>query len=152
MYVSETLNVTVACQSKETVNELARLEYEGFGDKLKSELEAKFSSRNWQAIFKSDDAKTEEKQSNQRRFWLPQAMLLVRDNPEFSDAKIAGLVDKHKGTLSRSREYQIAAALARGSKGSLTDLPKGFITRKSDVRDVEAITSKDNPADMDWDE
>lgn len=57
--------------------------------------------------------------------WLPEALLLVRDNPEWSDNKIAGKVDVWASTLSRSPEYQRGATLARGKK---EDLPKGHRT------------------------
>ena len=48
--------------------------------------------------------------------WLAEAMLLVKDHPEWSDAEIARRVGKDKSQLSRSREYQAAAALARQPK------------------------------------
>ena len=48
--------------------------------------------------------------------WLARAMLLVRDNPEWSDAKIVREVGRHNSRLTRSREYKIAAALARGQR------------------------------------
>jgi hypothetical protein len=75
-------------------------------------------------------------------------MLLVHDHPEWSDAHIAYQVNKNPGTLSRSREYQAAAAMARGDKA---DRHKGHITvdPQSGQRDVEAYS--DDPAERDWD-
>jgi hypothetical protein len=54
--------------------------------------------------------------------WLAKAMLLVNKHPDWTDAKIAAEVGKDPSTLSRSPEYQQAAAMARGSKD---DRPKG---------------------------
>jgi hypothetical protein len=76
-------------------------------------------------------------------FWLARAMLLVRDHPDWSDATIAENVGKHKSTLSRSREYQAAAQMARGKK---EDRPRGFITvdAETDLHDLDAF-STDSP-------
>ncbi len=84
----------------------------------------------------------------QRAQWLAQVMLLVRDHPNWSDAEIARRVDKHKSTLSRSKEYQAAAAMARGVK---EDRHRGHISVDADsgLRDVEAYS--DDPAERDWD-
>ena len=54
----------------------------------------------------------------ERAKWLATAMLLVRDHPEWSDAEIARRVSKAPSTLSRSPEYQAAAAMAIPSGGS----------------------------------
>jgi len=74
----------------------------------------------------------------QRAKWLAEAMLLVRDRPDWSDAEIARQVGKHPSTLARSKEFKSAAALARGDK---TDRLQGNITVDSDsgLRDVEAV-------------
>ena len=45
--------------------------------------------------------------------WLAKAMLLVKEHPEWPDSDIALEVGVHKGTLSKSQEYQAAADLAR---------------------------------------
>ncbi|MDG2012399.1 MAG: hypothetical protein P8J33_02770 [Pirellulaceae bacterium] len=81
--------------------------------------------------------------------WLAQAMLLVRDNPGWSDAEIARRVGKNKSTLSRSKEYQNAAAMARGEKDNRK---RGHITvdPESGLRDIEAYS--DDPAERDWDQ
>jgi len=63
--------------------------------------------------------------------WLADAMLQVRDHPEWSDAEIARQVRVNPSTLSRSPEYQAAAAMARGDKACL---PKGQITVDPDDR------------------
>lgn len=78
--------------------------------------------------------------------WLAKAMLMVRDHPDWSDAEIARRVGKSPGTLSRSKEYQMAAKLARGSK---TDRPTGYVTVDPDsgAADVEAVAPKAAPAD-----
>ena len=87
--------------------------------------------------------------STQRAQWLAMAMLLVRDNPDWPDAKIAKEVGKDKSTLSRSREYQVAAAMARGNK---EDRHRGHISvdPESGLRDVEAYS--DDPVEHDWDD
>jgi hypothetical protein len=83
--------------------------------------------------------------------WLAKAMLLVNANPDWSDAKIAKEVGIHPSQLSRSLEYQGAAALARGKK---TDLPSGHydINPDTGARTLEAYSSDDDPAEMDWDD
>jgi len=45
--------------------------------------------------------------------WLAEAMLMVRDNPAQSDAAIARAVGVHRSQLTRSREYKLAAGMAR---------------------------------------
>ncbi|MDG2012840.1 MAG: hypothetical protein P8J33_05010 [Pirellulaceae bacterium] len=86
--------------------------------------------------------------SEQRAKWLAQAMLLVRDNPGWSDAEIARRVGKDKSTLSRSREYQNAAAMSRGVTG---DRNRGHITvdPESGLRDVEAYSDDSAERDLD---
>ena len=86
--------------------------------------------------------------SEQRAKWLAQAMLLVRDNPGLSDAEIARRVGKDKSTLSRSREYQNAAAMSRGVTG---DRNRGHITvdPESGLRDVEAYSDDSAERDLD---
>ena len=76
-------------------------------------------------------------------------MLLVRDNPGWSDAKIARRVNVDRSTLSRSKEYQMASAMARGDK---TDRPEGHVKVDSETgkMDVEAYID-DDPAKRNWD-
>ncbi|MEE2707790.1 MAG: hypothetical protein VX988_12120 [Planctomycetota bacterium] len=85
----------------------------------------------------------------EKRQWLAEAMLLIQDHPEWSNAEIAEQVEIHPGQLSRSKEYKIAAALARSPKG---DRRRGHITldSKSGQRGVEAYS--DDPAERDWDD
>ena len=64
--------------------------------------------------------------------WLAKAMLLVKENPEWPDSDIADEVGVHKGTLSRSPEYQAAADLARAPKKAPT---KGHV-------DIDPVTGK----------
>ena len=60
----------------------------------------------------------------QRQYkWLAEAMLLVNEHPEWSDAEIARKVGKDKSRLSRSKPYQMAADLARQPK---KDMPTGY--------------------------
>ncbi len=84
--------------------------------------------------------------ANEKFIWLAKAMLLVQAHPDWSDAKIARKVDKNASTLSRSKQYKAAAAMARGNK---RDLPQGFITvdPSSGLRDVEAVTTECGHAD-----
>lgn len=91
------------------------------------------------------DTRREARNGN-RMEWLAMAMLMVRDHPDWSDAEIARRVEKNAGTLSRSKEYQTAASLARGSK---TDRPAGYITVAPDsgLADVEAVAPSRAPAD-----
>jgi AraC-like DNA-binding protein len=71
--------------------------------------------------------------------WTFKAMLLVEQNPEWSDAKIAEQVGISPSQLSRSDMFQAASGLARGDRGSLT---KGFILSNGDgaATDVVAIS------------
>jgi len=82
--------------------------------------------------------------------WLAEAMLLVQEHPTWSDAAIADKVGKHPSTLSRNRPYQTAAAMARGRK---QDLPAGhqMIDPDTGLRDIEAYSDRDDPAELDWD-
>lgn len=80
--------------------------------------------------------------ANERRaIWLATAMLLVRDHPGWSDAEIARRVGKNKSTLSRSKEYQAAATMARGAK---EDRRRGHRTvdLETGQRDVEAYSDE----------
>jgi hypothetical protein len=81
--------------------------------------------------------------------WLAKALLLVRDHPKWSDRFIAQRVGVHPSTLSRSREYQMAAAMARGSKD---DLRRGQVTVDPETgqQDIEAYD--DQPGRPAWDE
>jgi hypothetical protein len=82
--------------------------------------------------------------------WLGMALLLVKDHPDWSDAEIARRVGVHPSTLSRCPVYQVAAALARGSK---VDIPQGHVRvdPTTGQQDVEAYSDSDDPANMDWD-
>jgi hypothetical protein len=59
---------------------------------------------------RSDDA---SKPKRPRGQWLAQAMMMVRDQPELSDAKIADSVGVHPSTLCRDEEYRRVADMAR---------------------------------------
>jgi hypothetical protein len=93
----------------------------------------------------------EESPAEKRAQWLAKAMLLVRDNPDWSDARIAKEVGVHPSQLTPKRcpEYQVAAGLARASK---TGVPQGYVTIDSatGLRDVEAVAApiaKDDQSD-----
>ncbi|MFN5944959.1 MAG: hypothetical protein ACK5ZG_14805 [Phycisphaerae bacterium] len=80
--------------------------------------------------------------------WLANAMLTVRDHPEWSDASIADSVGIDKSRLSRSPEYQKAAQMARSLK-----IPRGSATYTEDISGVEAIDDSFNlnrPASRQW--
>lgn len=74
-----------------------------------------------------------------KKRWLADAMLLVRDHPEYTDRQIAENIGVHPSQLSRSKEYQRAADLVRGQK---THLPRGRIQIDPDtgLRDVEGYS------------
>lgn len=93
------------------------------------------------------DKQPSQASSKGERFeWLAKAMLMVRDHPDWSDARIAREVGKNPGTLSRNREYKLAAKMARGSKN---DRPRGYYDKTSDDGSLglEAIAPADAPAD-----
>lgn len=79
--------------------------------------------------------------------WLANAMLQVQAHPDWTDARIALEVGKHKSTLSRNKTYQMAAAAARAPTSDFTG---GFETvnesRSGRRRDVEAIDDSFSPA------
>lgn len=83
-----------------------------------------------------------------RARWLAEAMLLVQDHPDWPDRRIADAVSIDPGTLSRAKEYQAAAALARGEKGNAT---RGHITTNPDTgqSDVEAYADDDDSDRLD---
>jgi hypothetical protein len=78
--------------------------------------------------------------------WLAKAMSVVQEHPDWSDSAIAQNVGRHPSQLSRSREYKIAAALARGDRSSIVG---GFVVKNDDngPSDVEAIS--DAPVEPD---
>ena len=73
--------------------------------------------------------------------WLAKAMLTVRDNPDWSDAKIAKVVGKNRATLSRCSEYQTAATLARSGR----ELTKGYRTDGESGGRLEAVANPSTP-------
>jgi hypothetical protein len=90
------------------------------------------------AVQPAADAAEPSTKTERRSEWLAKAMLLVRDHPKWSDRTIAKRVRKNASSLTRSREYQAAAALARGGKDQLV---RGFLRRDADGgRTVEART------------
>lgn len=81
-----------------------------------------------------------ETRRERRMYWLAQAMLTVRDYPEWSDAEIARLVGVSKSTLSRAREYRRAARFARKPK-----TPAGSVTVANGDRELEAVDDSFDP-------
>lgn len=75
-----------------------------------------------------------------RAKWLAEAMLTVRDHPEWSDATIAERVGIDKSRLSRSPEYRAAASMARTPK-----TPAGSVTVANGDREVEAVDDSFDP-------
>lgn len=84
-----------------------------------------------------------------RMEWLAKAMLLVREHPEWPNAKIAQNVGVDPAQLTKKRcpEFHAAAALARDGTPR-----RGHVTfdRDSRTSDVEAY-DEDDPAQRDWD-
>lgn len=75
-----------------------------------------------------------------RAKWLAEAMLTVRDHPEWPDATIAERAGIDKSQLSRSPEYQMAAQMARSPK-----TPDGSVTVADGDRSVEAVDDSFDP-------
>jgi len=65
-----------------------------------------------------------------RATWLADALLLVREYPEWSDAKIAREVNVHRTTLCRCPEYRTAASMAREPRKTL---PRGRVDRSGGI-------------------
>jgi len=83
-----------------------------------------------------------------RAKWLAEAMLTVRDHPEWSDATIAERAGIDKSRLSRSPEYQAAARMARTPK-----TPNGSVMIADGDRSVEAVDDSfdpNRPASRQW--
>jgi hypothetical protein len=75
-----------------------------------------------------------------RHRWLAEAMLMVRNHPDYSDARVAELVGINKSQLSRSPEYRTAAALARRC---ITR--SGNVLHTDGVRSIEAVDDTVDP-------
>lgn len=75
--------------------------------------------------------------------WMAEAMLCVHDHPERSDRKIAKEVGIDPAQLSRCKEYQVAAKMARGDR----EPRKGFVTSDpaSGLTDVDAVIEDPDP-------
>ena len=79
-----------------------------------------------------------------KRVWLSHAMLLVQDRPDWSDAAIAREVGRNPSQLSRSKEYRIAAELARGGRSSIRN---GFIVKDDDTGTLDVEAYSDGPTE-----
>lgn len=82
-----------------------------------------------------------------RNEWLARAMLLVREHPEWFDARIARECLISPSSLSRSREYKAAAGMARQEGGRI---PRGFRVRDDATMlwDVEARAEETEDAGL----
>lgn len=83
-----------------------------------------------------------------RAKWLAEAMLTVRDHPEWSDVTIAKRVGIDKSRLSRSPEYRAAASMARTPK-----TPAGSVRIANGDRELEAVDDSfdpNRPASRQW--
>jgi hypothetical protein len=83
--------------------------------------------------------------------WIAEAMLLVKEHPDWPDRQIAARVRVHPSQLVEDRcpEYAMAAALARGERG---DRPPGHVQfDEGGLRSVDGYSSEDDPARKDWD-
>jgi predicted RNA-binding Zn-ribbon protein involved in translation (DUF1610 family) len=85
----------------------------------------------------AEQSATSETREGNKRAQLAEAMLCVRDHPKWSDRKIAKAVKVAASTLSRSRVYQAAAAMARTDKAGAK---RGHnIVDNTGLHDVQAI-------------
>lgn len=85
------------------------------------------------------DAPKETRRERQLK-WLAEAMLVVRDHPEWPDARIAEQVGIHKSRLSRSPQYRTAASMARTAR-----TPEGSVTITKDDKVLEAVDGSFDP-------
>jgi len=74
--------------------------------------------------------------------WVAEAMLLVRDHPDWPDAQIAEAVGKHKSTLSRNLTYQLFASTTRGS---MKDRHRGYQTVNPDTGQLDVVAYTKDP-------
>jgi hypothetical protein len=79
-----------------------------------------------------------EGKSNAPETWLALAMLAVQRHPGWSDSKIAEKAGVHRSTVSRSRTYVTAAAIAREPK----------VSRSGYRDDSGSIVAVDEPASL----
>jgi hypothetical protein len=95
-------------------------------------------------------AAADGKNKRNRTAWLAEAMLLIEKHPDWSDAKVARKVGKDRSTLTRCKQYRIAACFARRRGAALH---KGHITQDADsgLRDVEAVALTSPPDDQWYD-
>lgn len=69
--------------------------------------------------------------------WLALAMLTIREHPEWSDRQVAKEIGVNHSTLSRSKEFQAAAVLARGQRHDYET--RGYIEDADGERRIEAV-------------
>lgn len=72
--------------------------------------------------------------------WVAKAMLTVRDHPDWTDAHIARLLGIDRSRLSRSKQYKLAAKIARAIEPT-----KGFVTTSRGAKQLEAQGDEFDP-------
>jgi hypothetical protein len=94
-------------------------------------------------VYSDAEARRRTKRSTRPR--LAEAMLLVRDHPDWTDRKIAKEVNLNPGTLSRDETYQRAAQIARASKAGKSRSRRGHVKIDDETgrADVEAYEQPD---------
>ncbi len=103
------------------------------------------SAENGMPVVSSKGERKSDKKSQKKApgWWLPSALVLVNENPEWSNTKIAGKIGVHSGTLSRSEVFKQAAKRAREPS---REPPGGFRKNNkeysSDVEGTAPATAK----------
>jgi hypothetical protein len=93
---------------------------------------------------RGDSSSTSPEEPKRDRYReIIQAMMLIRDHPDWSDRRIAKNVGVSPSTLSRSAEYKTAKSLARSEPG---DRPRGYVHKEHGT--VEAIDPDSTDGDI----
>lgn len=116
--------------------------------RLEDELNSEHDALN---VTESSQGRVEQPTRKVRRLiWLAKALLLVREYPDWSNARIAQEigVDPAQLTMKRCPEFHAAAAMARDGQPK-----RGHVTfdRQSQTSDVEAYDDDGDPAERNWD-
>lgn len=90
----------------------------------------------------SDDGDPSESNHKRTRLeWMAHAMLTVKEHPDWSDREIAKSVKINPSQLSRCKEYQVAASLARSGS-----TPKSGFVRTDDRGKRTGVDAVDEPS------
>ncbi len=113
-------------------------------DRVETRVARTTADVNSQASAIGDDSRSRKRAKLE---WEALAIFLVREHPDWSNARIAREVGRDPSRLSRSKLYQAAAKQARAP-----DIPAGRLITDSEsgLRDVEAYSDADDPAKRDW--